>query len=158
MGEALALLGVSIASALLPLINLEAYLVGLAALSSEQRIWLLAAVGGAGQMLGKVVWYYLGANALRWGWIRRKVEKPKAQAKLELWRERTHERPLLGAAALFVSASAGVPPLAVMAVLAGQLRTSLTIFVPVVFVGRTLRFVAVLGGAAWVEGLLRGWW
>ena len=44
-------------------------------------------------MVGKVVWYYLGANALRWGWVRRKVEKPKAQAKLVLWRERTHDRP-----------------------------------------------------------------
>lgn len=158
MGEALALLGVSIASALLPLINIEAYLVGLAALSSDTRIWVLASIGGAGQMLGKLVWYYLGANAVRWGWIRRKVEKPKAKAKLELWRERTHERPLLGAVVLFLSAAAGVPPLAVIAVLAGQLRMSLTLFVVVVFVGRTLRFVVVLGGAAWVETLLRGWW
>lgn len=158
MGEALALLGVSVASALIPVINIEAYLVGSAAVSSDEKIWQLAALAGLGQMLGKVIWYYLGANALRWGWIRRKVEKPKAQAKLEHWRQRTHQRPVLGGVLLLASAAAGVPPLAIVAVLAGQLRMSLPLFVTLVFVGRTARFLAVLGGAGWLESLLRGWW
>jgi membrane protein YqaA with SNARE-associated domain len=157
VGEVLGLLGVSIASALVPLINIEVYLVGLAAVSSSDRIWFLAAVGGIGQMLGKLVWYYLGANALRWGWVRRKVETPKAQAKLELWRRRTQDRPLVGAALLFASAFSGFPPFAIVAVLAGQLRMNLAIFLGVGFVGRTVRFAAFLGGGGALEGLTSGW-
>jgi membrane protein YqaA with SNARE-associated domain len=157
VGEVLGLLGVSIASALMPLINIEVYLVGMAAVSSNGDIWFLAAVGGLGQMLGKLVWYYLGANALRWGWIRRKVEKPKAQAKLELWRHRTQDRPLVGASMLFVSAFTGFPPFAVLAVLAGQLRMNLAIFLLVGFLGRTLRFAAFLEGGGVLGGLTSGW-
>ena len=157
MGEVLGLLGVSIASALVPLINIEVYLIGLAAVTSQDHIWLLAAVGGIGQMLGKLVWYYLGANALRWGWVRRKVETPKAQAKLELWRGRTQDRPLVGAALLFVSGFSGFPPFAIVAVLAGQLRMNLAIFLGVGFVSRTLRFAAFLGGGGALGGFTTGW-
>ena len=127
MGEVLGLLGVSIASALIPLINIEVYLVGMAAVSAREGVWLLAAVGGLGQMLGKLVWYYLGANALRWGWVRKKVEKPKAKAKLELWQRRTQDRPLIGGLLLFASAVSGFPPFAIVAVLAGQLRMNLSV-------------------------------
>ena len=78
MGEVLALLGVSFASALVPLVNIEVYLIGLGTIASSGNVWLLATVAGVGQMAGKLVWYYLGANALRWGWIRKKAEAPKA--------------------------------------------------------------------------------
>lgn len=157
MAEILALLGVSVASALLPLINIEVYLVGLAALSGAERLWLLASVGGFGQMLGKVLWYYLGANSLRWGWVRKKVETPKAQAKLELWRGRTHDQPLLGALLLATSGFSGFPPLAVVAVLAGQLRMNLALFASVTFVSRTLRFAAFLLLGEQATGWLPGW-
>jgi membrane protein YqaA with SNARE-associated domain len=154
VGEALGLLGVSIASALIPLINIEVYLVGLATVSATEGIWVLAAIGGLGQMLGKLVWYYLGANALRWGWVRKKVEKPKAKAKLELWQRRTQDRPVIGGLLLFASAVSGFPPFAIVAVLAGQLRMNLWLFLVVGFVGRTLRFAAFLEGG----DLLQGWW
>jgi membrane protein YqaA with SNARE-associated domain len=157
VGEVLGLLGISIASALVPVINIEVYLVGLAAVTSTDRVWFLAAVGGVGQMLGKLVWYYLGANALRWGWVRRKVEKPKAKAKLELWRSRTQDRPLVGATLLFASAVSGFPPFAIVAVLAGQLRMNVWMFLGVGLIGRTLRFAAFLGGGGALEGLTSGW-
>ena len=154
MGEVLGLFGVSVASALFPLINVEAYMVGVTALTGNDAVWTLSLVGGVGQMVGKVVWYYLGANALKWRWVRRKVEKPKEQAKLELWRARTHDRPGFAAGLVLVSAVTGFPPFAIIAVLAGQLRMNLTMFVVVGTAGRTLRFAAVLGGAGWVTGLL----
>lgn len=158
MGEVLGLFGVSVVSALLPVVNVEAYLVGLTAINGSDAVWTLSVVGGVGQMIGKVVWYYLGSNALRWGWVRRKMEKPKAQAKLDLWRARTHDRPWFAAGLVLVSAVTGFPPFAVIAVLAGQLRMNLTMFVVVGTIGRTLRFAAVLGGAGkvtgWVTGLL----
>lgn len=153
VAELLALLGVSIASALIPLINIEAYLIGLGALGSTTGLWVLATVGGIGQMLGKVVWYYLGANALKWGYVRKKVENPKAQAKLALWQQRTQERPTYAAFLVFVSALTGFLPFAIVSVLAGQLRMSLTVFLVTGLIGRTLRFAAFLGGA----GVLSDW-
>jgi membrane protein YqaA with SNARE-associated domain len=155
VNEALSLFGVAVLSALVPLVNLEVYLLGLATIttSSTLQVWVLAAIAGAGQMLGKLLWYLLGKNALRWGWVRRKVEKPKAQAKLELWRGRTADRPVVSAALVLLSAVSGFPPLAIVAVLAGQLRMNLAMFLGVGFVGRTLRFAGLLGGAGWLSGL-----
>jgi membrane protein YqaA with SNARE-associated domain len=157
VGEVLGLLGVSIASALVPLINIEVYLIGMAAVSTTDGVWFLAAVGGLGQMLGKLVWYYLGANALRWGWVRRKVEKPKAKAKLELWQRRTQDRPFIGGLLLFASAVSGFPPFAIVAVLAGQLRMNLWLFLVVGFVGRTIRFAAFLEGGDLLSGFTPDW-
>jgi membrane protein YqaA with SNARE-associated domain len=155
VAELLGMLGVGIASALLPLVNIEAYLGVRGSLADRPGIWLLALVAAVGQMAGKVVWYYLGASALSWGWVRRKVETPKAQARLEKWRARVHERPAFTGALTFGSALVGVPPFAVLAVLAGQLRMSLLLFFALGLAGRWLRFAAVLGGAAWLSTALR---
>jgi membrane protein YqaA with SNARE-associated domain len=154
--QGLGLFGVSVLSALVPLVNLEVYLVGLGAVASPGHVWLLALTAGVGQMVGKTAWYFLGANALRWGWVRRKVEKPKAQAKLELWRARTQDRPVWGATLVFISGFSGFPPFAVVAVLAGQLRMNLVIFLAVGVASRTLRFAAFLGGAGWLGHILPG--
>ena len=56
---------------------------------------------------------------------------------------------------VFLSAFTGFPPFAVLSVLAGQLRMSLTLFLALGLVGRWLRFAAVLGGAAWLSDLMR---
>ena len=153
--DVLALFGVGVASALVPLINIEAYLGVRGSVADVSGTWTLAFSAALGQMIGKVVWYYLGANALSWGWVRKKVETPKAQARLSLWRERTQRRPVLTGALVFASASGGVPPFAIVAVLAGQLRMSLTLFFVLGLLGRWLRFAAVLGGAEWIAHLVR---
>jgi membrane protein YqaA with SNARE-associated domain len=155
MRDLLALFLIGVASALVPLVNLEAYLGVRAAVASVSGLWALSFVAAAGQMIGKLVWYYLGASALNWGWVRRRVEEPKNAARLELWRERTHERPLVAGSLVFVSAFSGVPPFAVLSVLAGQLRMSLMLFITLGLAGRWLRFAAVLGGAAWLSEAVR---
>jgi len=155
MGELLGMLGVGIASALLPLVNIEAYLGVRGSLADQPAIWVLALVAAFGQMAGKVVWYYLGASALSWGWVRRKAETPRARARLEKWRTRVHERPVFTGALTFGSALAGLPPFAILAVLAGQLRMSLLLFFALGLAGRWLRFAAVLGGAEWLSTALR---
>ena len=83
------------------------------------------------------------------------METPKARARLETWRTRTHERPVLAGALVFVSAFSGFPPFAILAVLAGQLRMQLALFFGLGLAGRWLRFTAVLGGAGWLAQLLR---
>ena len=150
----LAVLGVAFLSALVPLVNIEAYLGVRGAMASVDSLWLLGFAAALGQMVGKVVWYYLGASSLHWGWVRRKVEKPKAQARLELWRRRTEERPVVAGGLVFLSAFSGFPPFAIVAVVAGQLKMSVGQFFALGLVGRWLRFAAVLGGAEWLSRLL----
>lgn len=153
MGEILTLFGVAFASALVPVINIEAYLGLRAAIAGVGDLWLLGLVASLGQMLGKIIWYYIGASSLEWGWIKRRVERPKQQARLVKWRARTEQRPLLAGTLVFVSAVTGFPPFAVISVLAGQLRMNLVLFLLVGLVGRWLRFVAVLAGVGWLEEL-----
>lgn len=155
MREAAALLVIGFASALVPLINIEAYLTVRATVGSVDSVWLLALAAAAGQMLGKLLWYSAGASATSWGWLRRRIERPKNLARLELWRRRTHDRPVLAAFLVLVSASTGVPPFLVMAVLAGHLRMSPPLFVLVGLAGLWLRFAVVLGAATWFGDWLR---
>lgn len=150
MREGAALLLMGFTSALVPFINVEAYLGLRATVSSLDTVWLPALVAAVGQMAGKLVWYQLGASALGWGWVRRRVERPRNAARLEAWRQRTHDRPVLAAGLVLVSAFSGLPPFAVLSVVAGQLRMNLPLFLAVGLVGRWLRFVVVLSGAAWL--------
>jgi len=153
--DVLALLGLGFLSALVPLVNIEVILAARAAAVATGGLWTLSFAAALGQMFGKVVWYYLGANALNWGWVRRKVETPKAEARLQVWRIRTQERPVVAGGLVFLSAASGFPPFAIVAVLAGQLRMSLTLFFVLGLLGRWLRFAAVLGGAGWLSQLFR---
>jgi len=155
LGDLLGVAGVGVVSALVPLVNIEAVLGVRGSVADVQSIWLLGFAAGLGQMLGKLVWYYLGANSLSWGWVRRRMETPKAAERLERWRRRTHERPVVAGGLVLVSAVSGFPPFAILAVLAGQLRMQLGLFFVLGLLGRWLRFAAVLGGAEWLSGLMR---
>jgi membrane protein YqaA with SNARE-associated domain len=146
MGWLLPTFGYCILSALIPALNTEAYLALLAARKSAP-LWPLAIVAAAGQMVGKVVYYYIGKSSLEWQWVKRRTDNPRFQEGLAQWRERLADRPWIAGATVFVSASVGIPPFAIVAVLAGTLRMSLTTFVLVGFVGRTLRFASILGAA-----------
>jgi len=153
MRDLLALVVLGFVSALVPLLNIEAYLAIREVVAEVDSVWGMALAAAVGQMLGKLVWYRIGASSLGWGWVRRRAEKPKARARLELWRARTHQRPVLAGSLVLVSALTGMPPFAVLAVLAGQLRMSLTLFMTLGLAGRWLRFVLVLGGTSWLESL-----
>ena len=155
VGDLLGVLGVAFVSALVPLVNIEAYLGVRGSVAGVESVWVLGFAAAFGQMVGKVVWYYLGASSLSWRWVRKRIETPKAQLRLERWRTRTQERPILTGALVFVSAFSGFPPFAILAVLAGQLRMHLAQFFVLGLAGRWLRFAAVLGGAQWLAGLLR---
>jgi membrane protein YqaA with SNARE-associated domain len=142
----------SIASALLPILNVEAYLAAVALKAHNLSDWQLAAVGGAGQGVGKILWYLAGMESLRIRRIREKMETEKWQVSYQRWHQRIVGRPFFAGGITFTSAVTGFPPLAVIAVLAGTLRMNFSIFVVTVFVGRTIRFWLVLAGV----GLLFG--
>jgi membrane protein YqaA with SNARE-associated domain len=140
-----------IASALIPVVNAEAYVAGVGALFSGPQLVLVALVAAAGQMVGKVVYFLLGRSSLNWPWIRKKIESPKWKASFERWQRRLGGNRLLASGVLLVSALFGFPPFAVLSVLAGQMRVPLPLFVAAGLVGRFGRFAAILGIAGFVS-------
>ena len=135
----------SIGSALLPLINIEAIL-AVAVSQAPAAAWGLIAAATAGQMIGKVLWYWGGMHVDRAPWVHKHLQKPKAKASLDKWHARAEGRPWFTAGLLFVSAATGIPPYAVTAVLAGMLRVPFWIFMVTGLLGRGLRFWAVVAG------------
>lgn len=137
--------GAAIASALIPIINIEAILAVASSRHDELAIALVV-VATVGQMLGKLLWYWGGMHVDRAPWVSRHLDKPKARASLDKWHARAEGRPWFTAGLLLVSAAVGFPPYAVAAVLAGVLRVNLVIFLVTGLLGRGLRFWAIVTG------------
>lgn len=137
----LTMFGLSVASALLPFLPMEAIIVGGAA--AEPGVPAAISLGiaaGAGATVGKIVWYELARRGSDSPWAQKKLSSPKVRATYERWTARMEGRPVYAGAVMFVAASVGIPPLLVMAAVAGLLKMPMWVFVPTVFVGRSLRF------------------
>lgn len=145
--------GFGVLSAVVPVANIEAFL-GAAAVTSGAPWWLLVLVATFGQMLGKVGFYLLGRESLQWAWIRRRVERAEGRRWLARLTRATEQRPWTSWAAVGVSAVVGIPPFAIVSVLAGQVRLSLTAFVVIGSAGRFVRFAAIVLGVESVSDLL----
>jgi membrane protein YqaA with SNARE-associated domain len=143
--------GVSVASALLPLVNIELYMASVGAVGSGEAV-SLAIVAGAGQTVGKVFWYEVARRGVETDWAQKKLSAPKVKASYERWVGAMQGRPWFGGAVLFAAALGGIPPLLVMAAVAGALKMPYWVFLPTIFVGRTLRFWLVLVGVDFLFG------
>jgi len=140
---------VALGSAVIPFINIEAYLAAVGAAIQDVGVWWVAGAAAVGQTAGKVALYYAADWAMRLPWIKRKMATPKWKESYERWAKRVQERPNETAVLLFASASLGFPPLYVMAVLAGQLKVNISLFVATCLIGRYIRFLVILGAADW---------
>lgn len=132
----------SLASALLPFLPIEVYILGAGAKYSgsvSNAIWLGIAAG-VGATFGKIIVYQLALHGSRTKWIQRQLAKPKVAEAYERWSARMQGRPLYAAAVIFVAASVGIPPLFAMAAVAGFLKMPMWAFIPTVLVGRSIRF------------------
>lgn len=141
--------GVSVASALLPLINIEFYVASVGASGSGEAL-SLAIVAGAGQSVGKIFWYEAARRGVETDWVQRRLKAPKVHAAYERWVATMHGRPWYGGAVLFAAALGGIPPLLVMAAVAGALRLPYWMFLPTIFIGRTLRLWLVIEGVGFL--------
>lgn len=146
----LATFAMGVLSAVFPLVNMEAYIAGIAALLGDINVWLVALVAGLGQAVGKIPWYEVSRSSMNWSYIRRKMENPDWRRRYERVKSTTDDRPWVGIALLFASSLIAIPPLAITAVLAGQLRFNRFAFYTTITVGRTLQFAALMGGIAWL--------
>lgn len=139
-----------IASAIFPVFNAEAYVVGLGGLVSDDVTLLVAIVAlTVGTVIGKAVVFVL---------IRRGSERfsrsPKARraprTRFGAWVRRVGnlllgvmERPWAGAATVFLSSLVAVPPLAIVTIVAALSRQRLWVFLTMVLVGRAIQYLAI---------------
>ena len=141
----------SAGAAVVAFLALEGYLAVVAVDDTYPSV-VLAAVAAAGQVAGKLLWYWAGAGTTRLPWLRRKLDSPKVSAALTRWRDRTDGRPVYTGLVLLASAFAGLPPFMLMSVVAGVLRVRMWLFLGTGLVGRFFRFWIVLEAAdyAWL--------
>jgi membrane protein YqaA with SNARE-associated domain len=152
MGD-LALLGAAFAfgigSAILPVVlNAEVYVVGMGAFVPESMLAITILSLGVGTVLGKAIVFELirrGSTKVRQT-VERKPPRNAVSAALRQAGDRMLkllDHRYLGAATVLASSLTGVPPLAVVTILAGASRQPRALFLLMVFVGRTSQFLAI---------------
>jgi membrane protein YqaA with SNARE-associated domain len=128
-------------SAVVPFVNAELLLVGLAVAAPGQGILLVLAMA-AGQMLGKCALYFAGGR-LASSSVAQKLIKRGVASGMSRWgldgSSRRASTPLVAA-----SASIGLPPFYLMSVAAPALGIRFRTFAVVGFAGRVVRFAAIL--------------
>jgi membrane protein YqaA with SNARE-associated domain len=137
------------ASAFVPILNAEAFIGANAVLSDGRSVALVCLGVTVGQVLGKWVIFSLSRAGFRE--IDRHSSGSGRMTRFIPERVRSASNRLLNwvdagqrtAMVVFVSASVGIPPLALVAVLAGRTTISQVAFVTSCAIGRTLRFVVI---------------
>lgn len=142
--------GIAIVSAVCPLVNLEVYMAGVGAFGEDVGFWPVVLMAAFGQATGKLLWYQIGRSSMHWNFIQKKTQSPRWKRQFDRVKSQTERRPWMGTGLVFMSASVGLPPLAIMSVLTGQLHFNRLLFFATTVAGRSLRFAMVLGGAAWL--------
>ena len=120
-----------------PVINTEIIVLTAAASAPAHLLLPLILIASSAQMVAKCALYFAGSGLMRMprGRLTRKVEAALLQAQ---------SRRGASSAVLFASASTGFPPFYVMSVASGALHIGFKRFVILGFIGRTLRFTALV--------------
>ena len=96
------------------------------------RVAVIAALAG-GQIVGKILWYWLGT-------LESHVTKPSLRIWIERARGVATRHPHIGLGVTASSATVSIPPFHLVAVAAGLVRTPAVPFFVVAFAGRLVRF------------------
>lgn len=143
-------------SAFVPVANAEVYLVGVA-VTTDTPLVLLALAAAAGQMLGKMAFYLLGRGVIDVSRLRRRAAATSRWSeRMARVREWCGRHPWEPSAVTVVSAVVGLPPFAVVSVLAGSLRMRWWLFAVCGLAGRLVRFLAVLAAPGLLPASLLG--
>ena len=145
-GTHLTTLVVSLVSGLVPFINIETYLVAVAALTPAAG-WPVVLITTLGQMVAKVVLYQAGRYGLR-------PLAGRFPGKLQRAEDALRRHRAGPDAVILLSAVTGFPPFYGVSVVAGVLRLSLPRFLLIATPARLLRFALVFFAPRLVRDLL----
>lgn len=160
--------GVAFGSALLPLINIELFVIGMAAGQAGMHWALIAAVVAVGQVAGKMLYFLAARGSIhlpaflhrrpatseppRWR-LRLRARTERLRAWIAKITDKCHRHPGWLISTYSVSAIAGVPPFMAITVLAGMARMRMWVFVAAGLAGRFARF----GLLAAAPAVFAGW-
>jgi membrane protein YqaA with SNARE-associated domain len=160
-------MGVAFGSALLPVISIEIFLLGL--VSERPGIpWLaLGAVIAIGQVAGKLIYYWAAKGDLHLPAFLHRRNRPltprrhrnamrtkRIRALVDRITERCHRHPHWMVGTYSVSSVVGVPPFMATSVLAGMARMRLSAFLAAGLLGRFIRFSLLAAAPAFFAGWL----
>ncbi|WP_293782571.1 hypothetical protein [uncultured Aeromicrobium sp.] len=149
----LSALGFGVLSSIIPLFNSELY-VGVVAAATTPRVTAMAVLAMAvGTVAGKLFLFMLASRGSERFGVGRAVngeKKPMPVTRFRLWLRQTSDLLMawlgdsrLGPLTILLAASVGIPPLFVVAVMAGVARQNIVLFALAVFIGRLARFAVV---------------
>lgn len=125
----------SVVSGLVPVVNVEVFLLAMAALKKGDPLAVIL-LTTAGQMTAKYVLYLSGRGLIR-------LPPGRMQGKVEQARKALDEHPKGAESVVLFSAVTGVPPFYGMSLAAGALAMPLLRFLGVATFGRLVRFSVV---------------
>jgi membrane protein YqaA with SNARE-associated domain len=138
---ALVCLAVAFVSAVVPWVNAELLIVGLAAVArSNQELTLFVLLASLGQMAGKCIVFSAGRRGGN-------ASTGKAAELLTRWRHRASRTPWSPVALVAISSTVGIPPFYATSAVAGALRMDVRWFLIAGTCGRIVRFGALAFGA-----------
>jgi membrane protein YqaA with SNARE-associated domain len=128
---------VGFVSGLVPFINSELFLLAVSTLAKRPGLMQVALLTALGQMVAKTILFYAGRGVLKinMGKYQRKIEA--VQEKFVRWENKTD-------ALIFLSATVGFPPFYVVSFVAGALKLNVIKFFIAGFLGRGIRFAAIV--------------
>jgi membrane protein YqaA with SNARE-associated domain len=160
-------MGVAFSSALLPLISIEIFLIGLATQRPDIPWLALGAVIAVGQVAGKLIYYFAAKGSVRLPAFMHRKPRPstprrhrmamrtkRIRAMVERITERCHRHPRWMVGTYGVSSVVGVPPFMATSVLAGLARMRLSAFLSAGLLGRFVRFSLLAASPAIFAGWL----
>jgi membrane protein YqaA with SNARE-associated domain len=149
-------LGVAFGSALVPVISIEVFVLGLVAGEPGVPWYLIGAAVALGQIAGKLLYYLAARGSIRLPpWLHDRVhrERPPSRrrerwhvrtkwlrGKIEALRERCHRHPHWMGGTYAVSSVLGLPPFMATTVLAGLADMPMPTFIGVGLAGRFVRY------------------
>jgi membrane protein YqaA with SNARE-associated domain len=153
--------GVAFGSALVPLINVEIFVLALVTREPALSCLAIGAVVAAGQVGGKFIYYLAARGTFHLPKFMHRKPKPPT-ARRERWRQRTkrvrmwverltekcHKHPAWMAGTYGFSSVIGLPPFMATTILAGLARMSVAMFLTTGLVGRTIRFTLLAASPA----------
>ncbi|MFD9739217.1 hypothetical protein [Umezawaea sp. NPDC059074] len=154
--------GVAVGSAILPIISIELFVIGLVTQQPGISCWWIGFAVATGQVLGKLVYFLAARGSLHLPAFLRRKEKPekpsspfklKWKARLDTVRDRCHRHPHWMFGTHAVSSVVGLPPFMFTTVLAGLAGMSTALFVATGAAGRFARFTVLAASPA----LMAGW-
>lgn len=124
-------------SGLVPFVNSELYLLAVSPMVSRSALMPIALLASLGMMCAKTILYYAGRGVfkIKMGRYQSKVEA--VQEKFERWQNKSD---LL----ILMSAVVGFPPFYVVSFVAGALRLNVVKFFIAGYIGRSVRFAAIV--------------